>query len=237
MKFRAISSLIGDLLFGTSLVVVATTSAGGAGTTAPKPTLNDPAFQAFCNPKQLGDALAAFDAARITDCALLLAHGEKVLLREHKGVSSKRLFELALNVAADKSDQATLKRLEKALRGKTDADLLALLDIALRTGDKKRKVDPFAAESKSPESLVLYKAMIDEIKLAKSLNDRASLENLHKSIGNLSELTAQQRTQLVSQVKESLGTVAKTADPEDDYLAQLARGSRGAKKVADDPKK
>ncbi|MSQ97387.1 MAG: hypothetical protein EXR98_22930 [Gemmataceae bacterium] len=232
MKNRFASSLIGCLLLVASFLSLAATYSAGTPQPAGKPIPNDPAFSGFLDTKLLGDALAAFDASRITDCALLLAHGEKILLREHPGVTSKKLFTLALNVAVEKGDQAALKRLDKALRGPVDADTLVLLESALTLGKQKRKADPFAAQSVTPESQVLYKTMKEEIRLAVNLNDRESLENMQKTIVALTELTAPQRSHLAGEVTQALKGVPANAPPEDDFLAQLARTSRGIKKTA-----
>ncbi|MBI1832890.1 MAG: hypothetical protein HYR84_15735 [Planctomycetes bacterium] len=74
---------------------------------------SDPAVNAFFDAKQFGDAPANSSASRIGDCALLPRQGEEVLLRERAGISSTRLFSLALTVAAQKGDHATLKRLAR----------------------------------------------------------------------------------------------------------------------------
>ncbi len=191
----------------------------------------DPAFDAFVDMKRLGDALAKVDVPGITDCALLLQHGEKVLLRNHPSLKSAKLFDLALNLALEKSDSASVQRLDKALRPAANPELLARLNLALQLSQKKRKLDPFAGQSASPEALAIYKALGDDIRLAKNLNDRNGLTNLKKTIDNLTELTADQRGQLLAQIDSSLTTAgaARAADPDEDFLTTLARTSKAKK--------
>ena len=226
MLKKATGLALAILLLGVSV-----SDAGGRAEAQPaakKATPTDPGFRAFFHAKDVGDAMTALDAKRLTDCALLLAHGERVLLRAHAHLSSKKLLSLALKLAVETADQAALARLDKALRPGASADMIVTLDAAILLGKQKRKGDPFAAESATPESQVLYKSMADQIKLAANLNDRESLENLRKTIPTLTELTAQQRKHLHSHADEALRATAKTAEPEDDYLAQLARASRGS---------
>ena len=234
MKIRALSTLIGVLVFGIGLLVAVSTGFGQT-PDAKTPIPNDPAFKSFIDLDQVGDALAGLDAARITDCALLLAQGEKVLLREHRGVSSAKLFTVALKVAADNRDEVTLKRLDKALRGSDNAELTALLSVSLLQA-KTRKVDPFTNEKVSPESRALHASLSNEISLAKNLNDRPHLEHLQQTVSSMPELTTNHREHLHRQIKDALDSMAPNADPQEVALSQLASTSMARKTKAEEKK-
>ena len=88
------ASLIGCLFLGAFLLPLAVASERTP-KAAVKPIPSDPAFAIFLDTKLLGDAMAAYDAAQIAELRFLLAHGEKTLLREHSGITSKKLFLLA----------------------------------------------------------------------------------------------------------------------------------------------
>src|SRR5262245_60098240 len=98
-------------------------SAGLAQTPMKQPALpEDPAFNPCFNSKKVGDALTTLDARTLTDYALLLAHGEKTLLRQRTGITSTKLLTVALKVAAEKGDGASMDRLDKAIRTDGDAE-------------------------------------------------------------------------------------------------------------------
>lgn len=76
------------LIFSVATSAFSGSPAGGKGPVK-KCVTEDSAFRSFFVAKDVGDAVAALDAKRLTDCALLLAHGERVLLREHEHLTSR----------------------------------------------------------------------------------------------------------------------------------------------------
>jgi hypothetical protein len=185
---------------------------------------DDPDFKAYFDAKKIGDALAKFDAPAITDAAIKLLEGEKALKRQRKGLSSTKLLRAAITVAAANRDTKSLDKLDKAIGSDGDEQLRFLLKGARAS----RKFDPFGGEQAGAEAKAIFKGMVNEITLAKSLKDREGLVKIKNGVPSMSELTAEMRGQLTKMCNESLAGLP-AADPEEDLLRQIAAASRSAK--------
>jgi hypothetical protein len=195
-------------------------------------TLKDPAFSRYVDLALVRTALTERDPAILCDVALQLAEGERVLLRSHKGLPSSRVFTIALEVATQAGDKATLARLAKTFKAQKNNDLAMLADAALKVGGKARRVDSsllVSPDSMSVEGLVLYRSFLEQIKLAKTLKDREKLEELEKSIASLPDLGDTQRKALKKMITAAKGALPKADDDGDDLLRKLAASSRGGK--------
>src|SRR5437764_15129181 len=71
----------------------------------------DPAYDRFVDLDQLSTAWEQKDPELLTDIALQLLEGERVLLRPNKYITADQVFNLAIKVAADTKDTPALKRL------------------------------------------------------------------------------------------------------------------------------
>ena len=85
--------------------------------------ISDPAFDVYVNPATIGRAYAGIDAVLLTDVALQLAEGERILLRARKGITAKQGLQLALKAASSKQDTASLERLSRFASLNNDQDL------------------------------------------------------------------------------------------------------------------
>jgi hypothetical protein len=209
--------------------------------------IKDAAFERYVDLAELRGAILDLDSARLCDVALGLANGERVLLRSHKGLPSSRVFQLALEAAAEKRDKATLARLVKIFESNKNAEMAKRAKQAIALAGPGRKVDPsllVSADSMSAEALALYRSFLEQINTAKALRDRATLEDLDQSVSALPELGAKQRSALRGRIKDALDSlpaakgkakkaVAEDDEDEDALLRKLAASARGAKSYGD----
>lgn len=85
--------------------VAASATATAQGTPVPGlEDIDDPAFDKHVDILLVGYAWDQLDAGLLTDCALQLAEGERILMRKHKAISSQQLLAIATKVAADNRD-------------------------------------------------------------------------------------------------------------------------------------
>ncbi len=198
--------------------VTGTTTAAPAPATAPD--LNDPAFDRYVDLMLLGKAWNELDPALITDCALQLAEGERILMRSHKAVSSKQLLELAAKVAADKRDTATLDRLATVCNATKNTATLEQVTSARKLAGATRKVDPamsVSAVDTSPDQLALYQEAINGSKAAGILGDSIYFENLEAGLADktsvLVNLSEAQKNHLKKIMGEARDTMPKESAP------------------------
>jgi len=115
---------------------------GAAGNAAATPhileELRDPVFDRFVDLLLLADAWSRVDVSLMTDVALQLAEGERVLLRPRKGITATQMLKFAAHVASRKQDQASLERLAKFARHHNDPELATHIAAAQRMGGNNR---------------------------------------------------------------------------------------------------
>jgi hypothetical protein len=206
---------------------------GAEGDDDPVPReLTDAGFRRYADLDLLRAALTDRDPALLCDAALQLAEGERVLLRSHKGLPSRKVFLLAVECAADKRDGATLKRLLRGAKAQPDKGLAEVVEVAMKTAGVNRKVerDLVPPDGMSDEALVGFRGFIEQIKLATSLNDGARLDQLEKQIPGLPQLEERNRSGLRRLIREAKKDLPARPDDGDDLLRKLrdsARSKRG----------
>ncbi|QDU26690.1 hypothetical protein ETAA8_17710 [Anatilimnocola aggregata] len=199
------------------------------------PDLYDPAFDRYVDLMMLGRAWDQLDAALMTDCALQLAEGERILMRSHKAVSSKQLLELASKVAADKRDLATLDRLAKVCESTKNTEALTQVTAARKLAGASRKIDPamsLSVAETSPEQLALYQNAINGARGAGIVGDASYFENLDAGLNDktsvLGTLSESQRVHLKRIMGEARSAMPKEGDqPLSETLTKLKQASRG----------
>jgi hypothetical protein len=167
--------------------------------------LQDSAFNRLMNARLLARAWERQDAALLMDMALLLAEGERILMRPHHAFRSNDLLELAVYVAADLDDHVTLKRLAKAAELRRDAALAALVkqaDQLMATPSADRHDWASDIESISRHSLSVHQATLRHIRVIRICGDRESLDELKKAIQALPDLTLAQREHAVKAIED-----------------------------------
>lgn len=213
----------------TTAVTAATPEAA-----APAPNFDDPAFDRYVDLLLLGQAWDTLDPVLLTDCAMQLAEGERILMRSHKAVSSTQLLDLAAKVAADKRDTATLDRLAKVHSASKNSGALEQINAAKKLAGASRKVDPamsVSATDTSPDQLALYQDAINGVKAAGLVGDRTYFDGLEEGLNNkqsvLVNLSEAQRNHLKKIMGEARSSMPKDGDPAlADTLSKLKDASR-----------
>lgn len=89
----------------------------------------DPAFDVYVNPLTIGRAYGSVDPVLLTDVALQLAEGERVLQRPRKAITARQALKLAVNAASQHHDNVSLERLAQFATLRQDQDLAAQIAI------------------------------------------------------------------------------------------------------------
>ncbi len=193
-------------------------------------SFSDVSFNRYVDLDQVAIALDTQGASLLTDVALQLAEGERILLRQHKsGVTAKRLLEMAAKIAAGK-DQETLARLAKAADKLQDKELVSQIALLEKMDGASRATDPaltIALETANREVAGHIKRRIDAIKSADLIGDRETLREIESQLNADTVINETQKAALARMVKTARDALptekASAADP----LARLAGVSRG----------
>jgi hypothetical protein len=192
----------------------------------------DPAFDRYVDMDLLADAWQDKDAGLLTDLALAMAEGERILQRPRRGISADDVFAGAIKSAAELRDGAGLDRLTKVLGNLKRTDLLAQASTARRLASASRAVDPglaVQADAISPAAFFDMKSMLEDIASAKIAGDRKELRELSKDIAEMSELTDAQRKSLTRVAAEAIEMLPTENDPATSALNKLLDESRGGR--------
>ena len=164
--------------------------------------LHDRAFDRYIDLQFLADAWAALDAAQLTDAALQLAEGERVLLRPHRAITADETLQLAAKTAVEQADAATLTRLAKIAIVRKDKELAAMIATTQKLGATSRSAGPAVdLASTSPTAYALLHACHIDLQRAKLAGDAKVLLALAQAIPAMPLLSAEQKEQLLAATK------------------------------------
>ena len=192
---------------------------------SPPSDLFDPAFDQYVDMQLLADAWGELDPGLMTDMALQLAEGERVLLRPHKAISASQMLRLAAKVAADAGNKEVLSRIE-TIAGKLGYEDLAAevkgsaqLAAGSRNADAEFQVD---VDALTPEQYQEVRGMLLAIQAARIATDREGLAELVGDVDKLEGLNDQQRGQLKSMIASSQKQIEASGKPTESAI-QAAR--------------
>lgn len=213
---------------------VATTAAPVAEDSIDLSGISDPAFERHVDIVLLGAAWDQLDAALLTDCALQLAEGERILMRNHKAITSQQVLAIATKVAAEKRDVATLDRLASVCEGTKNTSILEQVAMAKKLAGQSRKIDPATSVSAievSPTQFAIYQEAVTGIKAAGIVGDAGYIKNLEDGLNDkesmLASLSESQRSYLKKIMGETREIMPKESSQElSDTLAKLKGASR-----------
>jgi len=172
------------------------------------PDISDPAFDVYVQPALIGQAYAAGDAALLTDVALQLAEGERVLLRSRKGITSAQIVQLAVNAAGQKQDKRSLQRLAKFAELRGDKQLAGQVAAAEKLAAVSRDTTSrmmVPIEVMEVEDFARLRYCVQKIDQARLTGDSRCLIALHEDIqscipdpfrGNLEKLITEARASI-----------------------------------------
>jgi hypothetical protein len=137
------------------------------------------------------------------------------------------LLPVAVRLAAETRDVATLQRLERAAELYNLADLKPVITAALTLAKAPRRVGPAVnLEQVTPEGVILYKSFLTQIQVAKSIGDKQELEGLRDSIASITVIPGEQRAALIRLATEAAAALAESGSDTDDVLRKLVGASR-----------
>ncbi len=144
----------------------------------------DDLFEQYVSLSHLGSAWRNLDAAAMTDSALQFAEAERVLLRSHGSIKASQVFDLAIRVATERGDKASLARLAKSLERSGDKDRLAQVNLAMQAAGTSRAVDPVLTGGDFNSQLAIQYVQA-EIQSACAAGSKSHLEVIAKSLPDL----------------------------------------------------
>lgn len=187
----------------------------------------DPAFDPFVSLDLIEEAVSGGDVELLTDVALHTLHGESVLLRSRRGVNADDLLRLAIQAAAEAGDKESLGRLDRAISREELADLQPLAAAARLLADAPRKLEMppgLDPSDTTAESMVLYNALLKEIRKAQSFGMLQDVEDIIESLPLL-PLHKKQRDHLVKLTDQAVIAINQQRSGSSS-IARLASASR-----------
>ena len=161
----------------------------------------DAGFDGFANLGMLAVAWRQMDPVLVTDVALRFAEGERVLLRSHKAITTGQVFDLAIRVATEKRDKATLARLAKALEKSGDRTRLEQVNLSMKVAGAARASDPSLQEG-TPEELAAIRKLQFQIDAARIDGNGETLKHLETGLAD-APIKDKQRAALKKLIQEA----------------------------------
>lgn len=181
--------------------------------------LVDPAFAGKVDLAAIQRAIGELDAQALMDQAEKLLLAERMLGQKHKSLTFAALVELALRIVADKRDHEALDYITKALARLGVKDFATQLAEANQALDRPRKISAgpnVPLSETTPDAIVLYNALMKQIKIALVVGDRRALASMRQKIPRLSELHTKQRDHLLRLCDDAIASLP--VDPPDGVL-------------------
>jgi hypothetical protein len=136
---------------------------------------SDSAFEAYVSPELFQKATESLDAELLTDVALQLAEGERVLQRPHQGIGSEAVARLAYRLAKDDSTKARLKNAAEKAGNQKLVGEFANLDKEVKDALAGLEKPKFSVED-NPQAATLALYLLDFVEKAIRLQDANLLD-------------------------------------------------------------
>jgi len=201
-------------------------SAGGRAQLPEVPAeLIDPAFAGKVDLAAIRDAIGALDAKALIDEAAKLFLAEQQLGKKHKSLNFGALVDLALRITGDKHDSAALDHITEVLSRLQTKDFDEKIAATKLLMERPRKISagPNVPTSETtPGAIVLYNALMKQVKTALLVGDRRALASLRQKIQALQELHPKQRQHLFSLCDEAIASLPSNIPAESLALSKLS---------------
>jgi hypothetical protein len=186
----------------------------------------DRAFDKYVDSDFVAAAWNRLDADALTDAALQLAEGERILLRSHKLGSAADVLRLASRIATSRGNKETLARITMAAKALKVEDVANQVAVAEKLGGASR-ADSAAAtvqiDEVTPVQFAMYRDLVNAIRRASLRGDRKSLETAQQSVDKMARLTEKQRTNLKQVFEEAIKTTPAAATAGDSVASKLSK--------------
>lgn len=171
------------------------------------PELVDLPYKNAVNLMHLGRAWDQMDPVALTDSAIQLMDGERVLQRPHKAIDAETVFKLAVQLSAEKRSLASLDRLQKAAQTRGDQNWLILVTNTRKLADANRDAGPaiaVQADLVDPEDYAQIRMAIPHVMRAKLTGDARALAPLEEKLPDLPESIREQVEKVVGATRSAL---------------------------------
>jgi len=183
----------------------------------------DAAFDNYFDMLRFAAGFHALKADMITDSALGLGEGERVLQRQHNsGVTSSKLLNLAVKTASMTGDKAALDRLARIADQRKDTALAKLVEVSQSIAGKSRSVSTVGIDVNISE-LVAYQETNSSVMKAELLGDKERLVEIRESMknGTMPAGMAKELNGAIESSLESTKGINDAASVENDQLRNL----------------
>lgn len=215
---------------GTSLVTEESIDFSNGSLIAKKLSDQDPAFNQYLDFNLLESLNENPKAGTMVDIALMLAEGERILLRQHKyGITAEDLLVSASSLANKQSDTQTLIRLNKAAEKLKSEKLKNALNQIEEFGSSSRASSPSVSiEDVDLETLELLDSIRRASESASISGSDTQLKELKERV-NSSIKNNQVKKYLLEKIESSLKDILgrEKSSTTDEVLAEFASESRG----------
>jgi hypothetical protein len=191
----------------------------------------DPGFSRYLDVSLLATAWSELDPSLLTDAALQMAEGERILLRPHKAISVHSVLQKAIQIAAGKKDKGALDRLARVAAQRDNAALKSQVAAAQKLAGTVRATDPglmVAVDQMTPDAFAAFQAVVKAIQDARitgNIEVLAQLEESVKTIEGLPQIQQEYLRKLLGQTRAELPKDGQT-DTSAKLLDKLTASSR-----------
>jgi hypothetical protein len=194
--------------------------------------VRDAGFTPFVDLLLLGEALNDQDPAALCDVGLQLVDGERALLRPHRGIKARTVFDIALRFAVAKKDRESLERLTKIAEKLGDSELKQMISAS----------QPLLAAARSPgvsvkledldvNDVLTYQSYTKEILRARALQDIEDLEAMKAGLEESPNMSGAMRAQIGKDIDQAIKDAQAPKSPEElEALRALAAAARDSNK-------
>jgi hypothetical protein len=186
-------------------------AAEATGSAASATEFDDHGLDRYLDLRLLSRAWESHDASALLDIGLLLAEGERVMLRNNRDFDSKKLIQLSAYLAGVSQDQATLARLSKLADQRRDQKMSALLKIvpqAMSTPTADAHLIGRSIEAISPQGLLVHQATLKHIRVISICGDKESLESMRTAVQSLTDLSPEQKSHVLKYIDDHSKNIA-----------------------------
>ena len=103
--------------------------------------IDDPIFNQYVNLDELDYAWTYLDSAALADIGTKLAKAERILFRNHPGVSSKDILKIAVRTASVNGDTKTLEKLEEFAKETDNGEMVDQIKMAKQLAGKQLDIE------------------------------------------------------------------------------------------------
>ena len=195
------------------------------------PEMQDPAFRKYVDVSLLSVAWGDLNAVLMTDIALQLQEGERILRRPHHAIASADLLQAAAKIAGENKDDATLARIKSAAEADGNKELIGQVAMAAKLGGTARDMTPslqVPVDQIDAADLADLQGFLLAVRAARLGGDAKVLESLRGEVDKLEGVPSAQIESLKKTIDDSLMMVkqAGKVDPTVDTLEKIRGATR-----------